>query len=1198
MFMEIFRFELRQQLKGPLFWIFLAVFFAAGVAMTSSPAVAIGNAVGNVHINAPVVIASLSGAFAFIGTLFVVVFVAGALLRDFEQRTAETIFSTPVSRGAYLGGRFAAGFLVALLVVTAALLGAFLGTLMPWVDAARLGPMMPAAWAWSFGVMLLPDMLFVAALLFALAAATRSLLAAFVGVVVIIVLRSVAGILTGGLDQHVLAGLIDPYGSHALGAAVRYWTADAYNTQLPPLDGVLLGNRLLWLAISIALFVAGFMLFRADREGISLRFRRRRHADAKSSAAPPAHLALPTVGMHYDWRAHWRQFLATASMDTAGVLRGVLFLVMVALGLAFLTALLFMAGQIYGTTVYPVTHLMISDIRGALSLFLYIVVAFYAGELVWRNRTLGVNEVADALPTPEWVPLAAKALALTAVVLVFLLVGMIWTIGFQLLHGYIHLQLGLYVAGLLLAAVPLVLTGVLALVLQVLANNKFVGYLLFIVFLVVMGVLGYFDLDHNLYQYSGAPQVPYSDMNGFGHFLAGALWFDAYWILFALALMAVAALFWVRGTDNARHWRWREARARLRRRPLQAVLAFAIVGFVASGAWIFYNTNVLNRYVPGDAAKQIQADYEKRYAKYDGEPQPRVTAIKADVDIYPYRRKLHTHVHYTLVNKHDAPIDELYVNWNNAIPPTHVRFAPHATLVDDRRIGFSVYRLKQPLAPGASMDFDFDVDYVARGFDNSVGGMDFMLVHNGTFFTNKALFPSFGYNAQDQLTEKKDRRKYGLKEDVPRMPPLGDQAARANTYISNDADWIDFDTVVSTADDQTALAPGYLQKTWTRDGRRYFHYKMDAPILNFYAFLSARWAVRHVAWHGVDISVYFNPAHAWNVDDMIDSAEKSLDYYSAHFTPYQFRQLRILEFPGYRSYAQSFANTVPFSEAIGFIADLRDKDAINYPFYVTAHEVAHQWWAHQVIGANMQGSTMLSESLAQYSALMVMKHEYGANKMRRFLKYELDHYLAGRVTERVGEQPLGKVENQQYIHYNKGSVVFYALQDYIGEDVLDGILKGFLEAKGFQQPPYTTSKEFVAALKAGTDDKWDPLIDDLFWKITLFDDRVVSATAKKRADGRYDVTMKVHAAKYYADAKGKQTRAKMDIPVDIGVFARAADDQEGDEKVLYLAKRTVADGDSTITLTVAGVPYEVGIDPYNELVDRVSADNRKKVVVN
>jgi len=258
--------------------------------------------------------------------------------------------------------------------------------------------------------------------------------------------------------------------------------------------------------------------------------------------------------------------------------------------------------------------------------------------------------------------------------------------------------------------------------------------------------------------------------------------------------------------------------------------------------------------------------------------------------------------------------------------------------------------------------------------------------------------------------------------------------------------------------------------------------------------------------------------------------------------------------------------------------------------------VAHQWWAHRVIGANMQGSTMLSESLSQYSALMVMKHRYGESQMRKFLKYELDAYLAGRATDPVKEEPLGKVENQQYIHYRKGSVVFYALQDYIGEDKLDGILKQFLLDKGFQSPPYTTSQEFVDYLKRGTDPKWHGLIDDLFWNITLFDNRITDATAKKRADGRYQVTMTVHAGKSYVDDAGRETEATPDIPVDIGVFA-ASPGKGLDGKPLYLEKRVLPKGDSTVTVVVDGKPAEAGVDPYNKLIDRISSDNRRAVSV-
>ena len=172
------------------------------------------------------------------------------------------------------------------------------------------------------------------------------------------------------------------------------------------------------------------------------------------------------------------------------------------------------------------------------------------------------------------------------------------------------------------------------------------------------------------------------------------------------------------------------------------------------------------------------------------------------------------------------------------------------------------------------------------------------------------------------------------------------------------------------------------------------------------------------------------------------------------------RDYHVLEFPRYARFAQSFPNTIPFSESIGFIAKLdeEDEEAIDYVFYVTAHEVAHQWWAHQVIGGFMQGATVMSETMSQYSALMVMEKEYGAEKMRRFLKYELDAYLRGRGGELIEELPLLFVENQPYIHYRKGSLIMYALKDYIGEPVLNAALKRYVEAVKFQQPPYTSSR--------------------------------------------------------------------------------------------------------------------------------------------
>ena len=1203
MFFEILRFEWRQQLKAPLFWVVALVFGALAFTLVSTDAVVIGGASGNVLRNAPTVIVRLLSALTVLSMFLVTLFVAGAALRDFDLRTAELFFSTPISRGAYLGGRFAAGYLASLAIMLACALGIAVGGFMPWIDTVRLGPASWHGYAWAFGVMVIPDMLFIASLLFLLATTTRSLLATYVGVIVYFVLQSVVGQLTKDVNNHFVAAMLDPFGARTMSLVTRYWSAYQSNHELPALEGVLLFNRLLWSTVSVVMLAAGFALFRPNREGMQLPRRKKR-------AEPPmlrplstaASLTLPAVHLSDDARTHRLQLRKLFAFDTLGVLRGAPFLIMLVLGVANVMGAFLLSGQIYGTSTYPVTHQVLENIRGGYQWLLYIIITFYAGELVWRERSQRSAEVSDAFPLPNWIPLSAKLGALTTVVATFLLVGALVGVVWQLGHGYTHIEPGLYLGSLALDAIPFLLLAALALFLQVISNNKFLGYLLTIVWLVAQIGFGLLHWEQNLYNYGSAPDTPYSDMNGFGHFLKAALWFDFYWASCAVVLLVLAALFWVRGTADAWRDRLREASMRLRA-PAASALILALLAFVGSGAWIYYNTNVLNHYQSSADKLQQHADYEKKYAKYKDLPQPRITAVKADVDIYPNERRLAFRGQYTLTNKHAAPISELHVNFADQFTVKSLQFAPHETVSEDKSLGYTIYRLKTPLAPGASMTFDFALEYAPRGFTNSPEGQ--FLAYNGTFFNNSVM-PQFGYQSSEQITDRNDRRKYGLSAEVPRMPRLGDEKARANTYLSNDADWISFDTTVSTSADQIAVAPGYLQKEWTANGRHYFHYTMnqdantkdsvDQPMLPFFAYLSARYAVKHELWKGVDISVYYNPAHAWNVDRMIQGAKDALDYYDANYTPYQFHQLRILEFPNYGSFAQSFANTIPFSESIGFIADLRDTRKIDYVYYVTAHEVAHQWWAHRVIGANMQGSTMLSESLAQYSALMVMKQKYGATQMRKFLKYELDAYLAGRGTEKVAEEPLAKVENQQYIHYRKGSLVFYALQDYVGEAVLNKMLKQFLIDKGFQQPPYTTSKEFMDALGRAVDPKWKPLLDDLFWNITLFDNRITDATAKKLSDGKYEVTMKVHAGKVYVDGTGKETDAPPNTPIEIGVFAAPA--QAGmDGQPLYLQKRTLPSGDSTITLTVPGKPFDAGIDPYNELIDRVSADNRRPVTI-
>ena len=51
---------------------------------------------------------------------------------------------------------------------------------------------------------------------------------------------------------------------------------------------------------------------------------------------------------------------------------------------------------------------MLTALQGSYSLLLIIIVLFYAGELVWKERGAKINEVTDAMPVPNWVPLAGE----------------------------------------------------------------------------------------------------------------------------------------------------------------------------------------------------------------------------------------------------------------------------------------------------------------------------------------------------------------------------------------------------------------------------------------------------------------------------------------------------------------------------------------------------------------------------------------------------------------------------------------------------------------------------------------------------------------------------------------------------------------------------------------------------------------------
>ncbi len=1188
---SLFKFELRYQVFGPTFVTSFAAFFLLAFFGTASERVQIGGP-SSVHLNAPSAIALTLGVLSIFALFIPTAMLSNGIIRDSEYKTEELFYATPLKPYTLLLGRFSGGVVATWLAFASVPIAMFLATLMPWIDPERLGPFRPFDFVYLFFLVGALNLLVTGLILFTVSNLTRSVFATYIALTAFLVLYFVGNAMLSRPDYRTIAAIADPLGLNAIQEVMRYWTPDQRNTQMLPLAGTLLLNRVLWMAVAVVLLAFNVLTFRFRRPKKASKKKTDTDADSAADITPGS-----WIRHRPETHASLGQLFTRIRFEARGVVRSPAFWILLVLGMVNTVASLMLGRDVmYGTPSYPMTRVMIQTVAGAFGIIPLIVAVYYASELVWRERTVGISEVVDATPTPSWVFVVSKFFALSVVVVSLFVVAIATAIVIQLSKGHPDLELDQYAVRFFIDfTIPMILLAVFCLFLQVVTNNRWLGILGVVLYIVVTQVASSFGYDHFLAIYGASPELPYSDMNGYGHFLAIGLWFYLYWAFWAVVLMTLTYLLWNRGA-------LRPIAARIAAVPRasavsKALLAFGLVGAMITGGWIFYNTNVRNPYLNTVRLEKRSLDFEDKYReKYENVLQPKITAVDIDVAIYPQERQSTFKGTYRLINRTPNPIAELIVDYDyGATVVRHSVDGGAATDVDDLH-NIHLFKLDPPMDPGESRTLTFETVRRNPGFRNS--GNVSHVRFNGTFLNSSHAMPVIGFNFGKLLQPRDVRRRYD-REPLPRAPDLEDERFFKQGAIRADSDWVDFAVTISTTPDQLAIAPGYLEREWQEGGRRYFRYKMDIPILNFFSFQSAAYEVLEDKWNNVKLQVFYHPGHDFNIDRMMKSMKRSFDYFTKNFSPFQYKQMRVLEFPAYSRFAQSFANTVPFSESIGYVVDVRDEEnALDVAFYVTAHEVAHQWWGHQVCPSANQGATMVIETFAQYGALMVMEKEYGQHAMRRFLKYELDSYLSGRANEPEAEKPLYRVENQPYIHYRKGSSVMYALKDYVGEDVVNRSLARFIDETAGRIDPYPQSVDFLRILREEAGPEHQTLITDLFEKIVLYDLRVEGASVQRRDDGRFDVTMNVAARKLESDEKGKETEVPMNMMIDIGVFSKDLEDvYKGDEHVILFEKRKVKDGRMVFKMTVDTEPTMVGIDPYNKLIDRVSEDNLRRVSV-
>jgi len=1176
---EVFRFEFRYQSKRGSTWLYFAVLL--GLIFQIATESYIGNARrGGFFFNAPFVIATMTLLASMMSLLVSAALAGNAAARDGQSRMHPLVYTTPVGKTTYLGGLFLAAFALNAMILLAVPIALLVAALMPGVPQDLLGPFRPSAYLGAYFFIALPNAFIATAFGFSLSALSRRAMTAYLGSVFLFFVTMLSWLyLASRLGRWELAKALDPLGISVLRELSMTTTAIQKNAFSIDVASPLFIHRLPWIAVALGVLALMYSRFRFAHHAAGAarsRFARRTVVEEPAPSARMTSVVVPRVTRTFGGATRVRQLFAVTRESLREILLswgGLAFAALVAI--LVLTAPGWM--QHLGVPLIPTTAMLVSFLAQSQEIIWMIVplvTVYYAGELIWRERDASLSEIADAAPVPDWIFLAGKfgGLAIALVVLQVLVMGAAMLI--QSLQGYHHFEIGLYARVLFgLQLTDYLLFALLAFVVHVIVNHKYVGHMIAIVGYALMTFGAELGVVNNILLYGSSPDWTYTDMRGFEPGFARLVWFKLYWVSWALLLAVLAKLLWVRGKETGLGSRIDLVRRRFTRSTtVVAVAATALI--LTLGGFIYANTYIENTYRSRDGRMAERAEYERLYGRFESTAQPRLSGTSLRVEIHPQQRTVDIHGTHLLVNASTVAIDSIHVATRSELDMGAMTFDRPATRVlEDDRLGHSIYALDKPLQPGDSLRLTFDVHFEPRGFPERAIEAD--VVSNGTYLLQQQWLPAIGYQPSRELSGVGDRREVGL-------PP---RAAIRSLYDAgeNDAEGqrIAFDAVVGTDDGQTAVAPGALRRTWTERGRRYFHYVTDVPIRNDYAISSAEFAVREAKWNDVVIEVLYHPAHAANVDRMIRSAQASLSYLTEQFGPYPHRQVRLVEEPSNGNSLHAFPINISYREGFSLFDPDRDTRKLDFPFAVVAHEMAHQWWGNQLSPAAVEGSPLLTEVLAWYSAMGVIEKTYGAEHLRSLLSMMRETYLSPR--SRAGVPLLRSYD--QFVAYRKGPFAMYALREYVGERPVNGALRRLLDKHASGASPLPTSLDLYRELQAVTPDSLRGLLGDLFEGNTYWELSTEQVHAEPAEAGNWRVTLDVKARKVVVDTAGVETAVPMNDVIEVGVYAAES------STPLYLRTHRVHSGQQQIVVVVPKQPTRAGIDPRNLLIDVKPDDN-------
>ncbi len=1183
MFNKIILFELKYQFKQRAFLLLSLVFFLLGLQLGNQ-----GYGRGTGIYNSSQSISEITGILT-LGCVFIIMFFTiNGVLRDKHYNIQQIIFSTSVKKYQYFWSQFIGVFLMSSLAFCMFLVGFAITTVFPNLDPELVNTFQLSHYLWSILIIVLPNIFICTSIIFSVSILSKNNVATYVSAILIYVFYFLCSIFLNSpvmaqatpisADSYALAALFDPFGLSAMFEQTQYWTAFQKDTLSLSFSGHFMWNRILWMGTSLAILFATYRLFsfRKSQQKVK-KIKTLFEEQTQNQDYKPAKVIV-------NKKSHQRAFISLLKLELKSVFRSLPFV-----GILILWAVIVFVeiisrineGGAYNDSLYPVTNLLLELFTNPLTALSYILIVFYSGEIIWRERSLNISGIIDCTPTSNSAFYLSKFVALILLPSFLIILGIIIAIGFQIGFGYYQFEFTHYLSLFYYPGISILFFSLLALFIQSLVRNKYLGMGITGLIIIFFGTnfSSSIHIEHPLLLMGNLPSLSYTNMNGFDGITKGYNHLSIYWLAFGSILSLLSFRLWQRGVISSSSFRFKQSFSNWSKKST-IIMASLLVLFVSSGATVYYNTNIINDYSTSSDNLDYREAYERQYKKYEDIEGLFPTKIETKVDLFPSENRYIVEASYVLKNKGELILNELLVTEKEILSTISIENA--SLIKHDPKFGVYIFRFNEPIQPNDEVVFKFTLEKQLKGFETNNN-----IVNNGTYIMLRDFKPSLGYRNGFEISNAVEREKRELPKQAE-VEVTDDHIQNTQSYLGR----VYYKTIISTDINQTALGSGELINEWKENNRNYYHYASDSLMMPTIGYFSAKYEKKIRYHNGLKVEQYFHSGHDFNVDRIEESILETLDYCTENFGSYPFNHIRIAEIPSHWGFG-GFAHpgTISMTEDRLYLVDLRDPTDFDLVAKRTIHEVAHQWFGHILGAKNIEGGSVFVEGFAKYTEAVVMDKMYGKSAVWELSRNANKRYFTWRAYDTELEPPLYKVEGQGYLSYGKSYTVMTALRDLIGEKTLNGVLKTMIDRHRDKVALEVTTLEFLNELYKVTPTPYHELIDDWFKRVITYDLEIKESSYKALANGTYEISVSVKAKRFETKDGEEIKQITINEPIKIGVFTTHPSNVKDNSSILYYESNTIDKEETVLKIIVNEMPKHIAIDPFGTRSDENFTDN-------